>query len=49
MPEEPDRNLALDMVRVTEAAAIAADRITYYVLRITNHEAAGLEPCNASL
>ena len=24
MPEEPDRNLALDMVRVTEAAAIAA-------------------------
>ena len=24
MPEEPDRSLALDMVRVTEAAAIAA-------------------------
>src|SRR5512141_853391 len=26
MPEQPDRNLALDLVRVTEAAALAAGR-----------------------
>jgi fructose-1,6-bisphosphatase II len=26
MPEQPDRNLALELVRVTEAAALAAGR-----------------------